>query len=182
LYVKYKQQSLIVIFEAMDDTRLALAADQGQVDVVRRLVLEEGVDVNSTTTYGRRITPLFHAVARDRVDCVLFLLKHGANVGAVDHVGCNAVFDAVEFAAWDSLGLLVAAGADVNKRNESGDTPMSLALSLVRSGHRPVVPLLLAAGAKSESGCSKLNVTQSELTTGRQKLDNARAKLKGNGT
>jgi ankyrin repeat protein len=50
------------------------------------------------------------------------------------------------------LPLLIAAGADVNKANNDGYTPLSCALlsrrSALQEGHRAIVEMLREAGAK----------------------------------
>lgn len=45
-----------------------------------RMLLKRGCDVDSTSTLGN--TALHVAVMRNRFDCVMVLLTHGANAGA----------------------------------------------------------------------------------------------------
>lgn len=175
-------KSLIQFAEMSTNTpedKLALAAECGELAAVKAM-LASGVNVNGKCQLGRQITALFSAVAKDRADVTLFLLKHGANPNATDHVGSTPVFDAVEYASWDSLALLVAAGADVNVKRGGGESPLQSALSLNSgsyTGHRPAVAILLAAGAKGVDTLSQ-KIMPSELAEARARIEAAKAKLK----
>lgn len=98
---------------------LSYACDRGQLEIVKRMVAA-GTSVNATG-----VTAIFNAVTKSNDD-VLWLLKNGANLNAVDHVGCNALFDAVEFFSIESMILPIAAGADVNARTHMFELNQSI--------------------------------------------------------
>ena len=154
-------------------TELWLAAEKGQLHVVKQLVAE-GAEINSTSGGGRNITPLVHAVAKDRDDVVLWMLRNGADVHAVDHVGVSMLFDALEYGAFKSLVYLIAAGINVNARNGS-DSPLSFLASL-GPGHREAAAILVAAGSKGSA--SPFNPSPAEVDAARMKIENARILLK----
>ena len=125
------------------------AADRGDVEAVRRL-LAEGVSPD-TPTEDDGDTPL-HCLcqsdtgAADVVACIRLLIKAGANLEAVDRIGQTALHPA----AWRPQGdycveVLLAAGASVNARSNSGRTPFDMALI---TNHRRRWPLFLRAGAE----------------------------------
>src|SRR6202020_1335051 len=71
---------------------------------------------------------LVHAAHNERVAAVEWLLSHGADPNAGPYQGCGALHLAAAFGAIESVRLLVAAGADVDRRNDfNGDNAVGWA-------------------------------------------------------
>ena len=62
-----------------DPERLHLAAQDGDLDAVSRLVAD-GEDINAFDDLGK--TPLHYAADREHVEVARYLIEHGANVNA----------------------------------------------------------------------------------------------------
>jgi len=65
--------------------RLFLAAASGDLDEVKRLVLDCGVDPNAKDVVGE--TPLHYAALEGHPDVAKLLLEHGADPNAKDYKG-----------------------------------------------------------------------------------------------
>jgi len=71
---------------------------------------------------------LVHAAQNERPAAVAWLLKHGANPNAGPYQGCGALHLAAAFGAIESVRLLIAAGADIDRPNEfNGDNALGWA-------------------------------------------------------
>jgi hypothetical protein len=86
---------------------------------------------------------LVHAAQNERPAAVAWLLEHGADPDAGPYQGCGALHLAAAFGAVESVRLLVAAGADVDRRNDfNGDNALGWAeyvLARERPGHSGVI-------------------------------------------
>ena len=86
------------IFDDNSKLRLHAACLKNQKDLVRRLVDEEGEDVNRkvprdfSESRRRLTTPLIISARAGHVDIVNFLLKRGANVNDVSTNGASALY------------------------------------------------------------------------------------------
>ncbi len=128
------------------------ALDDGDTQIVKRLLRENPALLEEPDEYGRR--PLMQAVAgMDRtLGCVRALLDAGADVNASTPEGYTALHHAVDFmgqldAATEPgqfIRLLVEAGADLEARQHWGWTPLMRA---VLEGTVEETPALLAVGA-----------------------------------
>ncbi|KAH7312628.1 ankyrin repeat-containing domain protein [Stachybotrys elegans] len=107
-----------------------------------QLLVEEGhADINAVQSDGR--TPILCAVHEQRVltDVVYKLLEYGADPAATDKGG-NGMFHIVRFGAHDQLWRdLITHGADINKPNLAGLSPLLCAKGRER------VQVLLELGA-----------------------------------
>jgi len=142
-------------------TPLIWAIDSGRLDNARFL-LTHGADPNLTRAGGA--TPLAGAVMRLNSDMMGLLLEHGADVNRAyslegeDCIACPfgitvlhqmagmwtwGGIDREDLKAW--VRRLVEAGADPNRRDDSGYTPLDHALSL---GSTEVAELLIDLGAE----------------------------------
>jgi hypothetical protein len=71
---------------------------------------------------------LVHAAQNERPEAVEWLLAHGADPNAGPYQGCGALHLAAAFGALESVRLLIAAGADIDRRNEfNGDNAVGWA-------------------------------------------------------
>ncbi len=116
--------------------RLAL---EGNVVGMQRLIEATGVGLDDKDKDND--TPLFYAVEGRKMDAVMYLINHGADIKAVGCGDETLLHCAVK---WD-LGLvkyLVEHGLDVNAKNKAGITPLHHAIR-----HLAVVAYLLEHGA-----------------------------------
>lgn len=87
---------------------------------------------------------LVHAAQNDRPEAVTWLLEHGADPSAGPYQGCGALHLAAAFRALESVRLLIAAGADLDRTNEfNGDNAVGWAQCVVDQ-ERPGDPRVTA--------------------------------------
>jgi ankyrin repeat protein/Cdc6-like AAA superfamily ATPase len=128
------------------DTWLYRAAAEGQ-EVVVRLLLENGADVESKDGSGR--TPLSWAAENGHEAVVKLLLEKGAELEFKDHwYGRTPLSWAAENGHEAVVKLLLEKGAELESKDRGGRTPLSWA---AENGHEAVVKLLLEKGAELES-------------------------------
>lgn len=89
-------------------------------------------------------TPLMQASCLGDFAMVKSLLAAGANIGATNNDGNNALWLACYSGNIDIIGLLLEYGADLNHQNDGGASCLMYAAS---SGKTAVVAKLLEAGA-----------------------------------
>ncbi len=84
---------------------------------------------------------LVHAAQNERPEAVAWLLEHGPDPNAGPYQGCGALHLAAAFGAINCVRLLVAAGADVDRRNDfNGDPGVTGVRDYLRGlGSRPAV-------------------------------------------
>jgi ankyrin repeat protein len=127
-------------------TPLHEAAQQGRLDAAATL-LDRGADVNARSEYN---TPLSLAVRFFHKDVVALLLLHGADARTVDHRGMALLDEIIDVQGpWtperrEIAEMVLAAGADINRGEGAGGTPLHEA---VRRGQKGAVEFLLDHGA-----------------------------------
>jgi ankyrin repeat protein len=153
---------------------LELAVDGDQPEIVA-LLLRAGANPNWGDAHFS-VTPLIQAAEKGRLECARLLVQTGADVNQADSLGRTPLIVAAERGVirqlvteedWERYGdspnlagsclitdenareiveLLIAAGADVNARDERGNTPLSNAAGM---GREEICRVLRAAGAWS---------------------------------
>jgi ankyrin repeat protein len=127
----------------MSDENIFNAARDGIIEDVKRLVKENGVDVNSKDESGR--TPLHH-VAKfswrgnknipNAIQIIRFLVSEGANVNAENKDGETPLHEAVKGSheleeipkVLEITEFLLSVGADINAECNNGYTPLNYAM------------------------------------------------------
>jgi hypothetical protein len=133
--------------DAIRDTPYLFAGSRGRLEILR-LTLAAGADLTSTNRFGS--TPLMAASYRGHPDNVRELLRAGVDVDHVNRLGWTALLEAIALGDGSAvhveiIGLLVAAGADVDLPDAQGVTPLALA---ERRGQADVAAVLRRAGAR----------------------------------
>ena len=106
------------------------------------LLLVSGADANHTNLRGT--FPLILAARKERLDAVMLLLKHGAEVDKTNRdSGRTALHVAAEGSCEDIMVALVNAGADINLRDANGMSVLGHSLL----SDTPCVKTLLNLGA-----------------------------------
>ncbi len=119
-------------------TPLQVAVRNGRTAIVRML-LKHGVEVDKPDREGH--TALWHAVMGGRTIIADLLLKAGARMQATDWL-----LDAARLGVRkrETVDYLVRHGADLEVRDERGDTPLLIA---IRQGNHKLAKHLVNAGA-----------------------------------
>ena len=135
-------------------TALRHAADRGNTDALQALI-ERGADIHAGARYAGDMTILHHAAQAGGALWVRLLLAAGAEVEACDRTGATALLVAAgcqSAHAGDGrhrevAEALVVAGADVNRVDNFGTTPLHDA---ARTGADGLTRFLLAHGARPD--------------------------------
>ena len=122
---------------------LRLAAERGNVDIIRRVLSSFMVDMNFKTERNR--SPLILAARKGHKDVVKLLLDRGAEPNMADQYGGTPLHFAALEGHKDVVQLLLDGGAEPNMADEHEFTPLHLAAF---KGHKDVVQLLLDKGAQ----------------------------------
>ena len=105
-------------------------------------LISKGANVNAKNNF--EMTPLDVAMNYKKTMCANLLRKHGGKSGAADSIHVAAAVGNIE-----AIKQHLAAGTDVNAKDEYGGTPLHRAVgNLVR---KEIVELLIANGADGES-------------------------------
>ncbi len=140
----YEKRTAVTVTEIIlqGATPLFLAAEVNNLDVIKALV-EAGADPLIPTERGT--TPLMMAagagtdVQRERapeeralaVETAKFLVERGADVNAAGQYGWTALHAATYQGINDLIEYLVSKGAKIDQKDEFGQTPLSISLSVL---------------------------------------------------
>ena len=124
------------------DAPLIAAVKAADVDAVRSLIVDRGVDVNQAAPDGA--TALHWAVHRNDAALVDLLLAAGAGVSTANRYGVQPISLAAENGDAGILEALLAAGADPNAALPGGETVL---MTAARTGDAEAVRVLLVRGA-----------------------------------
>lgn len=101
-------------------------------------LIERGADVNAEQTYG---TPIFKHARVGHYDICELMIKHGANLNALDYMEKTPLFAAADGGHADIVKMFLENGADPNHHekhfgNNIGRTPLLNMLERMRPGDR----------------------------------------------
>jgi len=139
---------------------LNIATNQERIDLCE-LLIQRGADVNAKDKWGA--TPLCYAIEKGNLDLMNILIANGVEVNTKYPWGVTPLQFAAQFAATtgrtDAVELLLEAGANINAKNDKGQTALHVA---VDSADGDIVELLLSKGADinakdDESGFTALH-------------------------
>ena len=126
---------------AAADTRIADAAEQGDLKAVRSLI-QEKADVNGAQGDGS--TALHWAAQKDNLEIAKVLLDAKAKVDATTRLGAaTPLFMACRNGDAAMIDLLIKAGANPNSVDEHGTTPLMMAAA---AGNADAVKVLIEHG------------------------------------
>ena len=109
-------------------------------------MLAAGVELNPK---ANNLPPLAHAIHEDDVVIVETLLKKGADPNLRDsEIGETLLMTAARYSTPEVVQALIEGGADVNARNKSGQTALTLADTPDNLWRQEIVALLKRRGAK----------------------------------
>ena len=140
-------------------TPLALAAETGDEATIAAL-LDGGADPNGASAEGE--TVLMVAARTGRVPVLEQLLRAGADVNATEGWRSQtALMWAAAENNDDAVAALIAAGATIEARSDSGLTPLLFA---IREGQLDAVSTLLDAGADVNAGVNNRTASTGSYT------------------
>ena len=144
-------------------TPLGIAADRGQLEVVRILLQVPAINIDKATNTG--ITPLSIAVQRGHKQVIKLLLRKEADLVVADQTGANPLHFACLNGHSAIVGMLLNAGADPDVEFEDPDskTLIQTSYSLAElGGHREVMSILAAHRRSREAALrlQQLSITQ----------------------
>ncbi len=106
---------------AQDKYILLEAAMQGDSNIVKKMI-DEGVDVNSTTVAG--VTPLMYAADGGHIEIVKMLVEAGAEINKKPDNGTTALISAVKNNHFWISEYLLKQGANPNLHNKEEISPL----------------------------------------------------------
>lgn len=133
--------------DAIQNSPLLLAGASGYLDILR-MTLAADPDFTIYNRYGG--TALIPACERGHLEVVKELLKTKIDVNHVNRLGWTALLEAIILGDGGPtyqtiVGLLAAAGADLNLADGDGVTPLRHAR---QKGYRVIADILSSAGAR----------------------------------
>jgi ankyrin repeat protein len=137
------QPDLINAYSADGFQPLGLAAFFGQADVVEFLV-SKGANVNSASNNKMRVMPLHSSVASQDLAISTLLLKHGADVNAIQADDFTPLHEAAQNGQIEMVELILKYKPDLNARKTDGKTALAIAIEYK---HEDIAELLRRHGA-----------------------------------
>mmetsp|Transcript_13221 Transcript_13221/g.19948 ORF Transcript_13221/g.19948 Transcript_13221/m.19948 type:complete len:228 (+) Transcript_13221:146-829(+) len=119
-------------------TELHKASQEGQYNIVKRLVKEGNIEINKTTR-RREKTPLHMASAKGHKEIVNILLEHKADINFKSKNGGTALQEAVKQNQEHIVELLIQKGANIFEKDNDGMTAMHYAAF---NGNEKIIDLL----------------------------------------
>lgn len=107
-------------------TILHAAADAGLTELIKHLVLDQGIDINSESFSG--YTPLYFAILNNHAEAVELLIELGAGVNIAKGRLCNTPLHAAAMEGNpEIINILTKKGAHPNCLNVNGKLPIDIA-------------------------------------------------------
>lgn len=148
-------------------TALLCAINQKHARVVG-ILIDKGADVAQGD--GKGNSPLFSAISTDRPDLVKKILRIAAERKQVLDLNTALVFSA-RIGKGHFLGVLIAAGAEIDCKDSEGKTPL---MQAAYNGSVECVDILLKAGARTDvidsQGNTALSLAKSRSKEKAQKM------------
>ena len=123
------------------NTAFQIASSKRRNESILLLLIQKGANIEARDALKR--TPLGNAIVSDSPSTAKFLIRHGADVNATYNLNKNLgtlLFEAVRREKIWAVNLLLEKGADVQARNEFGETTLYEA---VQDGQESMVKMLL---------------------------------------
>ena len=139
-------------------TAITEAVYSGSVNIIK-LLLESGSDINGN---GICRNPLEEAIKSNQTDIIKYLIENGATFDINNISLHDTVFDNY----YELVEIYIGYGADVNKQNKSGRTPLYIAIEY---GYSKIAELLISHGAKENF---KNNSINADVKLTNEKFDN----------
>jgi ankyrin repeat protein len=98
---------------------------------------------------------------KEQLDLVAFLIMKGIAIDESSSGGATALMNAAKIGHYQMVKLLIAKGADLEKKDEYHDHVTALIIAATH-GHKDIVRLLISAGAdvraQTDSGYTPLGI------------------------
>ncbi|HUV29656.1 MAG TPA: ankyrin repeat domain-containing protein [Acidobacteriota bacterium] len=124
------------------DVDIFTAAEQGDFEVVKKLVQENPQLVTATDDQG--YSPLHKAAYNNHLNVVEYLISQGADVNSASGSGSTPLHGAAYYGHPEIVRVLLDGGAECDVVNAGGYTPL---LSAAAGNHGEIVRLLVNMGA-----------------------------------
>lgn len=136
--------------------RLSLAVWRGQLELVKLLISQESIDINSVDEYGN--TAIVLAAMNGHIEIIKYLTNHGGNIHSITNDDCNAVIVVAMYGQLETLTYLISQGVNSKSSNSYGYTALMVA---VENNHTEIVKYLISVKAD----CTAVNVFGSNSIT-----------------
>lgn len=105
-------------------TALHRCAEGGTLELMQRLVLEGGLDINEPDDCGD--TPLHYAASKNAVAECNWLVEHGADINAANDKGDTPIHQAARTLSITAMTALLEKKADLDAVNNDGQTAIEI--------------------------------------------------------
>lgn len=140
--------SVLMYSSIIIDSPLFSAVKDGNVENVRRLVVQEGEDVMETDDID--YTPLHHAAKIGNIEIMEILINNGSDISKKNMIFVTPLMSAVINGKTNAVKFLLEKGADVTQRDMYDYTMLHI-VSDTPSDNIDMVELLLKHGIDIES-------------------------------